>query len=406
MSQTKDRQAIYEMILIDTGDPDLAKAVADVYQKATMPSSLLERFRAFLMGETSPLPQQGFRLLDDENKTFVAWYSNTYQDMEREFLARAGFENDIAFMDATGEYPDLIFFHLDSAILGKAYGVFLIGNFVVAVGEIDTPLGLALYDKIKGEQWEMSHGFFYDPETFDGETYHDFHTFEISILPPGTAANPLTAFDLPYRAIEEDTDMSKSRVNPKAVARLRQLLEGTAITVEEVLATGLAATEEADLRGLASRQRTAALPTRRKPEMPMAADGEEMLSVEILLERIVALEEAVQSILAALPTEPIAEEEEALPAEDENPASVSEETLRALGETITAQLGKSLIDYLDNRLAQVGILPNQQRGGLHRGADLREAFDDYQGQGASEEQVLSPLEQTSRAIAQRLRHDS
>jgi len=72
------------------------------------------------------------------------------------------------------------------------------GHFVVAAGEFDdTPqaqAAKAYYQKHAGKTG-VSHGFAYPTDKFDGKHYHDFNTFEITLLPRDAEANRFTSLE-------------------------------------------------------------------------------------------------------------------------------------------------------------------------------------------------------------------
>lgn len=163
----------------------------------------------------------GFKTVGDN--MWVAWYTNPYQDRDGEWFAEKAIDEDLAYMQETGNYPALWRYHMGQFTRhGKAVAVTKSGRFLIAIGEFEeTPLASAMkaYYKENPNQG-VSHGFYYDPEKKIGNVYHKFHTFEISTLPPEKASNPYADF-----AIKEGTkDMATP--NEAQLSDLKAALQG------------------------------------------------------------------------------------------------------------------------------------------------------------------------------------
>ena len=132
---------------------------------------------------------------------WVAWYANSFQDRDGEFFPQQVLDADIAAMHKSGEFPELWYGHKSWAKLGRAVTAFRIGRFAVAIGRwYDTPVAKVLKAKIQAHpQWEMSFGFRYADKKQG--VFSGVRTFEISVLPPGMAANPYTAFSKGQKAM-------------------------------------------------------------------------------------------------------------------------------------------------------------------------------------------------------------
>lgn len=153
---------------------------------------------------TKPTPEPviagGFKIADG-NK-WVAWYSNAYIDKENEIIARKAHEDYIQRVRA-GEipYPELWFMHIKGTRHGVATDLFLIDNFVVAVGVFDDPADNPFVSKMKAwyseqESVTLSHGYKYDRNEKHDNVYYSIETYEISTLPTGSEANPFTMFTM------------------------------------------------------------------------------------------------------------------------------------------------------------------------------------------------------------------
>lgn len=359
---------IFNQVLEDTGNESRAFAVANAYLKRGS-KSFFQSVLSWFAGSSSVDMQKdyGFKLLSDD-KTFIGWYSNAYKDREGEILARDGFERDIEFMESENAFPDLCFWHIRGAVMGKAKAVALVGRFVVAVGEIyDTKLAKALKSVVQSDQtWGMSHGFVYNPSSYTDSTYHEFHTFEISVLPLEEAANLLTGF-----GIGEDI---MPQVNPKAIDALEKALVGTGIDVNSVIAAGLEQTAKADqsfdFKGLSKVFKEAMMVDEPDGAKMEVETGVDMVSV---IERIAGLENMMGEVLTRLaPVEEAAIEDDK-PAAKPEPEKVEEVVeVRSLRDDIQALAGvvKSLAETQAKQAQSVqqrafgGILDDYQKNGL------------------------------------------
>lgn len=137
----------------------------------------------------------GFKAIG--NKWF-AWWSNAFEDHDGEYFAEKAIDEYVRRVDVGAvPYPELWLWHTPGTRHGIAEWVGRIGHFAVAAGSFDdTPAGKsaqAHYAKGGGD-YGMSHGFTYDPGQKRDGVFHQFNTFEISVLPAKAAANPYTAF--------------------------------------------------------------------------------------------------------------------------------------------------------------------------------------------------------------------
>lgn len=138
--------------------------------------SVLDKFKnLFKTGES------GFKVSGNH---WFARYSNTFKDRENEYFTKKSIDGFIDRVD-TGvtPAPELWVYHMP-IVVGKAYSVFRVDNFICAVGEFSaSPLGQAAKAYLSSNKAKLSHGFTFNPTTFKDNTYHDYNTFEISILP-------------------------------------------------------------------------------------------------------------------------------------------------------------------------------------------------------------------------------
>lgn len=194
----------------------------------------------------------GFKVYKDNY--WIAWYSNSYLDRDKEYFASKGIERDIEYMQASGDYPELWRWHigdiengLNPTRHGKAFYVDMMGKFAVAIGKFDdTPIAqkFKAYYKEHPDQ-ALSHGFFIHKK--EGDTYTDYHTFEISTLPAEVAANPYTTF------LEFSEKEHSMKPNERALADLKSAVgdDEAAKILAALTKAGLKATAVMDNQGVA-----------------------------------------------------------------------------------------------------------------------------------------------------------
>ena len=163
-------------------------------------SSVIDALRKAL-GEDTPTitTGAGFKALGDK---WFAWWSNSFEDHDGEFFSAKAIDEYVRRVGVGAvPFPELWLWHTPGTKHGRAEWVGRIGHFAVAAGSFDdTPAGKAAavhYAKGDGD-YGMSHGFTYDPGQKSDHTFHQFNTFELSVLPAKAAANPYTAFTEVY----------------------------------------------------------------------------------------------------------------------------------------------------------------------------------------------------------------
>ena len=139
---------------------------------------------------------------------WYALWSNSFQDHDDEYFAEKAIDEYVRRVDVGAvPYPELWLWHTPGTKHGQAEWVGRIGHFAVAAGSFDdTPAGKAAqahYAKAGGD-YGMSHGFTYDPGQKSDGVFHQFNTFEISVLPAKAAANPYTQFTEVYEMEMDD----------------------------------------------------------------------------------------------------------------------------------------------------------------------------------------------------------
>jgi hypothetical protein len=149
----------------------------------------------------------GFKAMGDK---WFAWWSNAFEDHDHEFFSAKAIDEYVRRVDVGAvPLPELWLWHTPGTKHGAAEWVGRIGHFAVAAGAFDdTPAGRAAqahYAKTDG-RYGMSHGFTYDPGQKRDGVFHQFNTFELSVLPLDKAANPYTAFSEVF-----EMDMSEEK---------------------------------------------------------------------------------------------------------------------------------------------------------------------------------------------------
>lgn len=183
----------------------------------------------------------GFKRLP--NNQFMAWYTNPYQDRDKEWFAETAIDNDLSRMIQKKEYPDLWFWHIPWLPLGKVDYVVKAGRFAVAFGHIDdNPVAQALTTYAEKQGYTLSHGFTYDEKEFRDNTYHNYETFEISVLPSEKASNPFTQF----MSVKKTGGAVALNITDEQLKEIRDGLSGFGIDIDKVLKAGEQASKQVD----------------------------------------------------------------------------------------------------------------------------------------------------------------
>lgn len=321
---------------LQAGDSD---ATDDEPQTEGMVAKFLNRFRRahdedFLLNQPS-----GFKLLDGNR--FIAWYTNAFKDHDGEWFTTQAIENDTRRMFETKDYPELWFYHIPGTKAGMIEWAGTVGRFGVALGSFDeSEFGQAVKTYVQSHNVELSHGFVYNESDKVGDVYHDYHTFEISVLPNGRAANGLTWF-----AIESGKEMDVSLTADQHAALVDML--GGEEKAAALIKQGEAATKEAVDGGLEYKSSITALNAKVKAiEEQMAAANDAVVdavkstmadTLEPLVARMDALEAQAKTMQGANFSEMLADEKEkagqASTLEDLTPygAAVAAKVLAAVG---------------------------------------------------------------------------
>lgn len=133
------------------------------------------------------------------NHWFVSW-SNNFADRDREIFTEKAIKRYVARVDAgITPLPELWVWHVGKQVrIGEAEMVGYHDHFLLAAGTFDsTPQAQKARDyyEANAHKTRVSHGYAYPPDQFDGKHYHEFNTFEISLLPRGVEANLFTSLE-------------------------------------------------------------------------------------------------------------------------------------------------------------------------------------------------------------------
>jgi hypothetical protein len=202
-SQSDSTMPVYE---VEPPDEE-AKGLSQPSLDATVSTDTLlaRKFKALVDGikalfapsELQPLSTlTGFK--DLGGGYWLAWWTNNFEDREKEIFAEHAIE---AYIDRANKgivpLPELWFWHKEFSKHGKALALAGIGHFGVAVGKYDDNSDAKAYQayyKAHERALGVSHQFWYPRWALKEGVYHEFNTFEISVLPASRAANPFTSF--------------------------------------------------------------------------------------------------------------------------------------------------------------------------------------------------------------------
>lgn len=132
-----------------------------------------------------------------KGNNFLITFSNNFKDRDGELFTEKAIHAYVARVDMGMQPPpELWVWHSGKGVrIGQAAMVGYHDHFLLAMGEFDTTPqaqnAKAYYAKHQ-RQTGVSHGFVYPSAKFDGKHFHDFNTYEISLLPKTVAANPFT----------------------------------------------------------------------------------------------------------------------------------------------------------------------------------------------------------------------
>lgn len=141
-------------------------------------------------------PVSGFKVYGNK---WVGWWTNNFKDKQGEIITEKAIDSYIWRADkGLVSMPPLRFLHVPGSEHGRTEFLGREGHYAIAAGTFDdTPLGqraAEVYAR-SGKRYAMSHGFVYRNADKQNGVYHQFNTYEISVLPAKAAANPFTQFE-------------------------------------------------------------------------------------------------------------------------------------------------------------------------------------------------------------------
>ena len=249
--------------------------------------SLLERLRGGQKARDEPLTG-GFKSLG--NGLWVGWYSNNFEDYQKEWFPSKATDEFIARVDRKEvDAPELYFWHYPYRF-GAAKAIARIAldgspqspSFTVAVGTYDdTPAAKAFEKAMSNKVYPMSHGFHYAPAFKQDGAYHYYNTFEVSPLPPHAPANPYTLFEDGKAMPILDEAKRKEFVSLLGEDFVKDMEAKAETRAKEIAATGVATKEmtmidtEARTQLEALNKQMADLTEAVKAKMPKADDEDD-----------------------------------------------------------------------------------------------------------------------------------
>jgi hypothetical protein len=147
------------------------------------------------LGRKSSDDFTGFKV---QGNHFLCVWSNNFKDRDGELFTAKAIDDYVSRADmGVVPLPELWVWHIGKSVrIGEADWVGRQGHFLFAAGTFDADdkaqAAKAYYAK-HAAKTTISHGFTFPPEQFDGKQYHQFNTFEISLLPTGVEANLYTS---------------------------------------------------------------------------------------------------------------------------------------------------------------------------------------------------------------------
>lgn len=179
---------------------------------------MFERIKAIFQNLFSD-EESGIKVVGDY---WFARYSNAFKDREEEFFPVKAIDAYVDRLDVgVVPMPELWVWHTP-IVLGKAKMVARVGLFVVAAGEFaKTPIGQAAKEYLATHKAKLSHGFVFEKEAFKDNAYHNFNTFEISILPfeRDVEANAYTNIEVKDMAISKEKEQFLAEMFGKETAK-------------------------------------------------------------------------------------------------------------------------------------------------------------------------------------------
>ena len=203
----------------------------------------------------------GFKALPDGR--WISWWTNNFEDLHQEIFSEKAIDDFITRVDTKeAPYPELWYRHMPVPS-GRADWLGRVGHMALATGTFyDTRVGQKMYAIYKDmpDPLPVSHGFLYPKSALRDGVYHAFHTYEISPLKPGEAANPVTGIGvkeiMPKVITAEKIADLKGKIGPELAAAYLQFGEEKSKELENA---GLKFKELGDVPSLADPSTNSAL---------------------------------------------------------------------------------------------------------------------------------------------------
>lgn len=188
------------VVVIDAYEPDT------VHVEHTVTDGSGKSITGYIKAKVAEL----FKRDDDDELTefkvvgnsFLITWSNNFKDRDDEIFTEKAIDRYVARVDVgIVPSPEVWVWHVGKAVrIGQASIVARHGHFTFAAGEFDSDAKAQrardYYAKpANAKKTSVSHGFTFRKDKFDGQHYHEFNTFEISLLPRGKEANRFTTLE-------------------------------------------------------------------------------------------------------------------------------------------------------------------------------------------------------------------
>ncbi len=163
----------------------------------------------------------------DGQYRYFGWVSNHFRDNDtpREIISGEAHKEFVEYLDKTGNYPVLEYWHIHGSKMGKADWAEFADGFFMLSGMFDKGMS-DVAERIANapEEYAMSHGFVRLKHDAAAVVTDRYRMIEHSILPRGREANPWTSF-----LTMED----KMPISPHKKAKLVELMGEERVTAIE-----------------------------------------------------------------------------------------------------------------------------------------------------------------------------
>ena len=139
---------------------------------------------------------RSFKDVDGQTR-WLAVFTNAYRDRDKEIFPSWSHKEFEAYVDESGDYPELQLWHTEGSRIGEADFVAYDEEtgFMLASGTYDDGVEAVVKAIEEDAPLGVSHGFWYARGGLTKEgIYNGYRSFEISVLPWEWAANELTGF--------------------------------------------------------------------------------------------------------------------------------------------------------------------------------------------------------------------